>query len=91
MSHQYLYTSDFSTLIILKSSYRKVIKIKCKHCGGLVDPQENLRRKWNLGKGKRKTVIGNFLCPHCYQTFIKSLGSVIENEDKKGTEVQEEL
>ena len=65
--------------------------VKCKYCDGLVDPVENLRRKWNLGKGKRKTIIGNFLCPHCYRTFNKSLGSVVDNEDQKGAEVAKEL
>lgn len=52
--------------------------VKCPHCEYILDPEKNLRRQWKLGKGKRKTIMANFLCPNCFETFNKSLGSVLE-------------
>ena len=64
---------------------------KCKFCDFLINPKYHLLKTWKLGKGKRKTVIGQFKCPNCGKTFNKSLGSVVEGEDEKDTENKENL
>jgi len=55
--------------------------VKCKHCEHLFDAEKQIRRQWKLGKGKRKTIMANFLCPKCFKTFNQSLGSAVNGED----------